>query len=111
MIHCPKCGCAEARIHSTLVNISMVKERGWFGREVPRGTVRGLECSCAECLSTFVVQDGGAFLTPSQKAYDALAAAQKAALDAGNGKGPMPKSEAATRQNPRPAPDPRTRRK
>lgn len=109
MIHCPKCGCAEARIHASLVNISMVKERGWFGREVPRGTLRGLECSCAECLSTFVVQDGGAFLTPTQKAYDALRSAQQAAVS--TEKGPPPKSEAAARTQARPAPDPRTKRK
>lgn len=107
MIVCPRCGSVHLLAHAPIQCIVWRKRR-WWGAVVPVGTTVGLQVSCASCMYAFVSKpDGSSEPVAAQAAYDALAAAQKAAAKE---KGPASDKEAPkSRPMARPAPDPRVR--
>jgi hypothetical protein len=107
MTRCPACGSTEVRTHATRYSLWWERRWRWFGPVVPRYAPRAVECSCGPCLYAFVVWPDRIEAAPVQKAYDSLAAAQKAVVQA-------PAPELEKKKPPpaaRPAPDPRVRKR
>ena len=112
MTCCPKCGCTELRVHGTRAEVAFVR-RWWVGRMVARIRGRAVDVSCGDCLFAFVVRESGITEAPVQTAYDNLKAAQNGlrapALATPKDDADEPRRQ--VRAVPRPAPDPRVRRR
>ena len=100
---CPQCRAREVRAHATLVQLSFVPRWWLFGRPVLRARTLAAECSCGKCLYAFVLRPDGISPAPRQEAYDALQSARAGLEAAAHEKKATPL--------PRPAPDPRARKR
>jgi hypothetical protein len=95
--------------------VDFVRRWGFFGRIIPRARPVALESSCAHCYYAFVAHnDGQISKTAHQSAHDDLLKLQTG-IDSAQGKDRNNTSNedkpVARPPSPRPAPDPRARRK
>lgn len=117
MTPCPKCGGFELRVHGSRAHAGFRRRWRFFGHMVPRIVTRAVDVSCAACLYAFVIRPEGVTEAPLQTAYDNLKAAQNRLQAQANGPAPAPAKDEADeprppiRAVPRPAPDPRVRRR
>lgn len=107
---CPKCGSIELRLHGQRVEIDYAKRHGWFGDVIPKVIVRGLDCSCANCMYAFVSRETGITEAPLQTAHDQLQRLKDGIAGAAPNKNSDEKPPARP-VAPRPAADPRARRR
>lgn len=101
---CPKCSSSDVRLHGTQAHFAFERRWHFFGRWVLRARPVAAECSCGACSYAFIVRPEGVTAAPRQDAYDALEAA-RAGIEI---------AEKVTREKvtqPRPAPDPRIRKR
>lgn len=102
---CPECESRRVRVHATLVELSFSPRWWFFGPMVLKPKVVAAECSCGKCLYAFTMDKDGVQAAPRQDAYDQLRAARAGVEAAAK---PREKQRDTT---PRPAPDPRARRR
>ena len=99
-------------MHGTRCHVSFVKRWGLFGRRVPRIRAVAVNVACAECLYAFVLRPGRWTEAPAQTAHDALMRVQGQLAEAPPAAdGDKPPLERKAAPMPRPAPDPRVKRR
>lgn len=103
---CPQCGSSEVRIHGTITELRFV--RSWLGVGPLRlkASPVAAECSCSKCFYAFILREDSVMPAPRQDAYEQLKAAREVATAV---KKEPEKRE--TTPSPRPAPDPRVRKR
>ena len=110
---CPKCGGVELYVHASRTNVSFSRAvKSLFLRKSLRMRSVGVDVSCCACFFQFTARESGAVPAMRQPAHEAHAAATGLALVKGKGRESSDDETAqAPRATPRPAPDPRNRKR
>ena len=69
---CPRCECAELRLHGTLYRIESRPRFRLFGPTVTVRHVLGHDCSCRKCFYAFTTISGIIRDAPAQTLHEAL---------------------------------------
>ena len=111
MTACPKCGSIEIQAHGSRVQMTWRKRWRLFGPVVAHFQPVAFNVSCANCLYAFVSRETGYTEAPVQTLFDRLQEAQGVVRGTDRTSTNEKPDKPKVVPMPRPAPDPRARRR